>query len=178
MYRLSNLTTDDTGKIGLNRDPISSNKIVLSPDVYDGIAGVGSVLIRYFKVTKNNKYLHLVNKITNSLNIHFTMFPGYMRGLSGIVNFHLDVYSFTRNKLNLDIARRLASNFYLYEDRVKKGLYAGEQLIRLSNDYFTGSIGVTSTLARLYEINTHNDCNQNFFLDQYYMNLGSEVYEK
>lgn len=122
------------------------------------------------------RLFYLVCKYCISQNINFK----YIKNMKMYRLSHDKSYSreTAGNKLNLDIARRLASNFYLYEDRVKKGLYAGEQLIRLSNDYFTGSIGVTSTLARLYEINTHNDCNQNFFLDQYYMNLGSEVYEK
>lgn len=174
-YDLSNLIIDEDGNLGLNREGENSNKEVLSPYLYDGLAGLGSVVIRYYKVTKDKKYLDIVEAITKSLDINFTIFPSYMRGLSGIIHYHLDVYQFRKSENSRRIAKKLIDNLFLYEDKEYPGLYAGEQLFRLSNDFSTGSPGITTAIVRYLDSLSGIGMNNNFYLDEFYLEMMDEI---
>ena len=174
-YDLSNLIIDEDGNLGLNREGENSNKEVLSPYLYEGLAGLGSVVIRYYKVTKDKKYLDVVEAITKSLDINFTIFPSYMRGLSGIIHYHLDVYQFRKSENSRRIAKKLIDNLFLYEDKEYPGLYAGEQLFRLSNDFSTGSPGITTAIVRYLDSLSGIGMNNNFYLDEFYLEMMDEI---
>lgn len=155
--------------VGIKRNFENNGRIVNSPYIYDGIAGVGSVAIRLFLITRNQRYLEIIKKIVLSCDYRMTLFSGYMRGMAGIISFLTDVIKYTSNEYIKIKARKIIDQFeicmklhIITHDKDK--YFLGEQLYKASCDYSTGSSGIV--LQLYYNQNYSNMTNPNFFLDE------------
>ncbi|QHW38010.1 protein kinase/lanthionine synthetase C family protein [Staphylococcus ursi] len=164
----SNMIRDED-YLGIKRNFEKNGRIVNSPYLYDGIAGVGSVAIRLFLVTKDKKYLEIIKKIVLSCDYKITLFSGYMRGMAGIISFLTDVVKYINDENLILKAREIVSQFEtcMKLHIINKGEYKhflGEQLYKASCDYSTGGAGI---ILQLYYNQNHKSMNNpNFFLDE------------
>lgn len=161
---LDKLEYTDGKILGFIRGDISKEESVYSPYIYDGLAGLGAVLIRI----NYQKYKKLIKEIAYSILGNLTAQTSYMRGISGIGDFLLDYYILSGDEnIKEELTRicRFISTFLISDKYLP-----GEQLYRNSFDLFTGSAGVLLFLTRLNEIQKDNlALNKNpFFLDDYY----------
>lgn len=135
---------DEQGLLGFDALEYNQKKTnVFSPYVHNGLAGIGMVAIRYYIVTKDEKYLNVVEDIVENIShITVTLFPGFFRGMCGIICFLQDCVLFTENEL----AKRTMKNmmkqmelFFVKDDN--KLLMLGDELFRVSDDLATGLTG-------------------------------------
>jgi serine/threonine protein kinase len=128
----------------------SKDSGIFSPYWRYGNAGIGSVLIRFYAILKSQRYLEFADKAARYAAGKFAGFPGQFMGLSGIGEFLLDMYRFTGDQKYIHEAQRVASGVLLYAVPKPHGTaFPGEELIRLSTDYGTGSAGIGMFLQRL-----------------------------
>lgn len=155
---LVKLVTFEDGYIEFNGNPEESTDTPIhSPYVHNGIVGVGYVLLRYYAITKNNRYYDLINQIIDSCNFDITLFPGYLRGLSGIMNFLQDCVIYINSDKAKVILKRMYKVIMIFKVHLNDTIgFAGDNLLKISNDLFTGSSGVILTLHREVEKNTKN----------------------
>jgi serine/threonine protein kinase len=117
-----------------------------------GGAGVGSALIRFASMLGDARYRLLAEKAGNSALTKYAVFPGQFSGLSGIGEFLIDLYRFTGQQKYLDGAFKIAEGVLLFQiDRPEGIAFPGEELLRVSTDYGTGSAGIGMFLLRLVE---------------------------
>lgn len=162
------LVLNENNSMSLPRGVVGGLENVQSPYLYDGSAGVGCVLLRYYIVRNDQDLLEKIHKISLDSMRKYTAFPSLMRGLSGLGNFMLDCYQF------LGIDKYLSYAFTIYRgikvfamEESDTISFPGEQLYRISHDYSTGGAGILLFMERLKNINK-NPFNFNFFLDHYY----------
>lgn len=130
----------------------STNNPILSPYWRYGAAGVGSVLIRYYQELGDERYRDLAHRAARYVSSKYVVFPGQFVGLSGMGEFLLDMAHLTDDRQYLDEAWRLAEGIRLYRIEKPEGLaFPGEEVLRISNDFGTGSAGVGHFLLRLLE---------------------------
>ena len=119
-----------------------------------GSGGIGSTLIRFFSVLGDTRYRELAEKIANHAATKYAVFPGQFAGLAGIGEFLIDMFHFTGEQKYLDDAFRVAEGVLLFQIRRPEGVaFPGEELLRISTDYGTGSAGIGMFLMRLLEPN-------------------------
>ena len=117
-----------------------------------GSGGIGSTLIRFFSVLGEERYRALAEKVANRATTKYAVFPGQFAGLSGIGEFLIDMFHFTGEQRYLDDAFRVAQGVLLFQIRRPEGIaFPGEELLRISTDYGTGSAGIGMFLQRLLE---------------------------
>lgn len=115
-----------------------------------GSAGIGSSLIRFFSILEENKYKFLAEKAAKSAFSKFTVVPSQFEGLAGIGEFMLDMFQITKNEYYLKKAYEIADSILLYKIEKPEGIaFPGSYLLRISNDYGTGSAGIGLFLNRL-----------------------------
>ncbi|KOU10483.1 MULTISPECIES: protein kinase/lanthionine synthetase C family protein [Streptomyces] len=125
------------------------------PSVEAGAAGLAKVLLRYGDLAS-------ARTVLRGLDLRYAARPGYARGLSGVADALLDAAEFTGDPSyretalrQLDFVRRV----FLFEPAERFGLrdaagrpllgVPGEDLLRCSTDYLTGSAGVLRVLHRV-----------------------------
>jgi predicted Ser/Thr protein kinase len=135
-----------------------------------GTAGIGSVLIRFFAITRDERYKQLAIKAARYLAHRYTLMPGQFNGLSGIGEFFIDMYRHTRDPLYLEKAGWIARRALLFavEERIGTA-FPGEELLRISNDFGTGGAGIGMFLSRLARLRPHP------FLDGFEYHLESRI---
>ena len=117
-----------------------------------GSSGVGSALIRFSSILGDNRYRVLAEKAGNHAVTKYAIFPGQFAGLSGIGEFLIDLYCFTGKQKYLDDAFKVAEGALLFQIKRPEGIaFPGEELLRISTDYGTGSAGIGMFLRRLLE---------------------------
>lgn len=122
----------------------------LSPYWRYGNAGIGSVLIRFFEILKEDRYKAVAEKAARYLALKYAVLPGQFIGLSGIGEFLIDMYYFTEDRRYIDQAFKVAEGVLLFQIKRPQGVaFPGEELIRISDDYGTGSAGIGMFLLRL-----------------------------
>jgi len=130
--------------------PRSAADAWISPYWRFGASGVGSVLIRYAAAVGDERYRILAEKAARYVAVRFTVFPGQFVGLSGVGEFLLDMYHFTQDSSYLRDAWRLAEGVLMFHVQRPQGiLFPGDELVRFSTDYGTGSAGIGLFLLRL-----------------------------
>lgn len=124
----------------------------MSPYWRYGNAGIGSVLIRFYAILQDQRYLTLADKAARYATSKFAGFPGQFMGLSGMGEFLLDMYRFTGCTHYRDEALKIAAGVLLYAVPEQQGTaFPGDELMRLSTDYGTGSAGIGMFLRRLLQ---------------------------
>lgn len=132
--------------------PRSASELWLSPYWRFGASGVGSVLIRYASALGEERYRILAEKAAQYAAMRFTTFPGQFVGLSGVGEFMLDMHYFTGEGTYLKEAWRLAEGVLLFQARRPQGIvFPGDELVRFTTDYGTGSAGIGLFLLRLLQ---------------------------
>ena len=76
--------------------------------VLTALAGVGTVLLRYFKLLNNDRYHSILEKIYVDTDRAYSVFPGRFLGLAGLGGFLLDLHEFTGEQKYLDSAHAAA----------------------------------------------------------------------
>ena len=90
--------------------------------------------------------------IADSIADQYTSQVGMFLGMAGLGSYFLDLFAITRNEKYLQQGHGFARKIMLYQVPVEKGIaFPGENLIRLTNDYGTGSAGIGLFLHRLQE---------------------------
>ena len=126
-----------------------------------GSAGVGVCLLRYHKVTPEERYTTTLERIFLDTDRKYAVFPGKFMGLAGIGDFILDMYRFTGRRAYLESAHKIARGLMLFKLEKSGGVaFPGDRLLRISCDYGTGSAGVGLFLHRLLA-----DASSDFMLD-------------
>lgn len=128
-----------------------------------GSAGVGTTMLRYYRLLGEKKYRDMLELIYFDTTRKYTLFPGLFSGLAGLGEFLLDLHRVTNESHHFDAAYRVAAGISLFKIEKKQGLaFPGDMLRRISCDYGTGSAGVGHFLYRL----THREEEGAFNLDR------------
>lgn len=149
-FVLSHARPMDEGHLSIPRGAVGSFENVVTHYWQDGTAGVAGVLARFWKYTGNVLYSDTLKRLAPDTFRKLTIFPGLFLGLAGLGNFLVDAYDFTGDKKYLEEAYRVASGVLLFSIHKPTGIaFPGEQLLRISTDFGTGSSGIALFLHRL-----------------------------
>ena len=133
----------------------------------EGTAGVTTTALR-FLASREDPGLRaaVVENLADSARKYANM-PQLFHGLAGLGNVLLDAYEFSGEARYLDEAWRAGEGVLLFAvERPDGGVaFPGEQALRASADFATGSAGVGLFLQRLVEAAPGGRTNFNFVLD-------------
>lgn len=128
----------------------SNKEATRSPYWRYGSSGIGSVLIRFYKILGDEEYKKLAYKTAKFVEKKISIFPGFFIGLTSFGEFFLDMYWVTKDFQFLKEAHAIARRILLFQIREQGGIaFPGEELVRISTDYGTGSAGIGLFLNRL-----------------------------
>nr|MDJ0837961.1 lanthionine synthetase C family protein [Acidobacteriota bacterium] len=115
-----------------------------------GSAGIGMTLIRFYKVLGEQRYLDLARDAAVYPGQLYSVLPGLFSGLTGIGEFMLDLHMVTGEEKYKDSARNMADKANLYSVSHAGGrAFPGDELLKLSADFCTGSAGIAQFFRRL-----------------------------
>jgi serine/threonine protein kinase len=115
-----------------------------------GGAGIGTIALRFHAALGDERYLQMARKIARSLEGGYTVFPTNFSGMAGIGNFFVDMHRRTEEKGYLEEARRFVDRVMLFALEKPSGIvFPGEELVRISTDYGTGSAGTGMFIHRI-----------------------------
>jgi hypothetical protein len=98
----------------------------------------------------DRRYKDILDKIYLDTNRKYTVFPGFLTGLSGLGEFLLDVYQYIGDTSYLEAAYRVADGIMLFKIEKEWGIaFPGNGLQKICCDYGTGSAGIAHYLHRL-----------------------------
>ena len=83
---------------------------------------INFVLLRFYKVLQDVKYLRWLKASKRYINIRFTATPGLFLGLSSIGESFLEIYRFLHDKEDLEIAKEIAENITMYSIKRDNGI--------------------------------------------------------
>lgn len=143
------------------KDTISSKPSY--PYFMVGSAGIISVLLRYYVITKQDSFLNEVLEMLPSIHLKYSISPTLFTGLAGLGNILLDCYQFLGDEIYKEQAYDIAEGIDLYKVCLNDGLlYPDNQITKLSTDFGNGTSGIILFLNRLIG-NKSNFC---FYLDE------------
>lgn len=115
-----------------------------------GGAGVTSTLIRFFRILKEERYLHLARRGARGCGTFFSAAPHLFEGLTSMGESLLDVFQVTGDPQYLKLAHQKAMQTLLFRiDRPEGTAFPGRYLLRISHDYGVGGAGIGLFLHRL-----------------------------
>lgn len=128
----------------------SENEPLIYPYWRIGGAGVGSICLRFHAALGEERYLQVARRLAHTLRGKYSAFPSNFSGMVGIGNFFLDLALRTGEEQARDEARRFLDRVMLFAlERPSGVVMPGEELLRLSTDYATGSSGLGVFVHRL-----------------------------
>lgn len=117
-----------------------------------GAAGVASVALRFHAVLGEPHYLEQARAIAASLVGNYSVFPTNFLGMVGLGELFVDLHQHTGEESYRTEARRFVDRIMLFALERPEGLvFPGEDLVRVSTDYGTGSAGTGLFIHRLLE---------------------------
>jgi hypothetical protein len=132
-----------------------------------GTAGVVTTLVRYQATTGDERLTQWVDRLVPDLVRKYAVLPQLFHGLAGIGNALLDVAELTGRTELLAEAARLAEGVLLFAiDRDEGIAFPGEQAMRETGDYATGSAGVALFLDRIGRAGTGRRTNGDLIVDE------------
>ncbi len=132
----------------------------------EGTAGVTTVALRYLAVSPDRALRDAVREQLQDSCRKYAVLPQLFHGLAGLGNVLLDAFELTGERRWLHEAWRTAEGVLLFTVRRPEGLvFPGEQALRESTDFATGSAGVGLFLNRLDRARPGGRTNFNFVLD-------------
>ncbi|MCU1255617.1 MAG: hypothetical protein JWM83_1916 [Candidatus Angelobacter sp.] len=127
----------------------SQSSLPLYPYWRFGSAGVGSAVLRFYKVLGDEKYGSMLARIFIDTDRKYAVFPGRFMGLVGLGDFLMDMYDFTGEHQYLASARRVGEGLMQLKVERSGIAFPGDWISRLCCDYGTGSAGVALFFSRL-----------------------------
>ena len=132
----------------------------------DGSTGVCTALLRYISVLGEKSDKAMLEALMGDTKRDKTAFPTLFTGLAGLGNLQLDAFDFTGDPKYLSSARYITRGIYRFQIHKPHGIaFPGEQLLRISNDFGSGSAGIACFLHRLQHAEKRLP-NFNFMLDE------------
>ncbi|MFD3532754.1 class III lanthionine synthetase LanKC [Streptomyces sp. NPDC058664] len=132
-----------------------------------GSAGVLTALIRYLAVRPDDGLHQWLGPLVDNVHHKYAVFPQLFHGLSGLGNVLLDVGEFTGDPQYRDAAWTVAEGVLLFRIDCPEGAgFPGEQAVRESADFATGTAGVALFLDRLIRSEAGPAGNFNFVVDE------------
>jgi hypothetical protein len=127
-----------------------------------------TTLARYLTVTPDDGELRgWLAPLVGNVSHKYAAFPQLFHGLAGMGNALLDVWCLTGDGCCLEAAWRTAEGVLLFRvDRPEGVGFPGEQTVRESADFATGTAGVALFLDRLLGSGTGRCDNFNFVVDE------------
>jgi len=123
--------------------------VINFPYFMHGSAGIGAVACRFARLRNGARYLPWVHEIAHGVDMKWTIFPALAHGLSGIGEFNLDAHAATGDARYLHRARDNARTVQWFRIDTAGGIaFPGRMLLRVSNDWATGSAGIGLFLLR------------------------------
>ena len=158
------------GRLRMPRATADSNDLrhqkVYSHYWSDGSAGVCTALLRYISVFGEKSDKEMLEPIIADTTRDYTAFPTLFTGLAGLGNLQLDAYDFTGDPKYVSAARYITRGLLRFQINKPDGIaFPGEQLLRISNDFGSGSAGIACFLHRLQYAEKRLP-NFNFMLDE------------
>ena len=117
-----------------------------------GSVGIGTVLLRYARLTETERYRQLLGAIQVAASRKYAIFPNRLFGLAGLGDFLVDMADHDIDAERcLEAARGVAAGILLFRlDKGSAGVaFPGADLWKISCDYATGSAGIALFLDRL-----------------------------
>lgn len=117
-----------------------------------GSVGVGAALLRYWQVTRADRYLPPLHGIKTVASRKYAIFPNRAFGLAGLGDFLVDMANAGIDEEEcMAAARSVASGIMLFVlDKGAEGVaFPGADLWKISCDYATGSAGIALFLHRM-----------------------------
>ncbi|MGM0843912.1 MAG: class III lanthionine synthetase LanKC [Bacillota bacterium] len=162
-FEISQLDFNDQNILSVRRGSLENPEKVLTHYWQDGSAGVLATILRFWYVSKSDFLMAIIRDLIPDVSRKYTAFPNLFNGLTGLGNTLLDAYQFTKDEEYLSAAYRVAEGVLLFKVTDKDKVYfPGEQLLRISCDFGTGSAGIALFLDRL----VNKKRNFNFTLDE------------
>ncbi|TCO62282.1 class III lanthionine synthetase LanKC [Actinocrispum wychmicini] len=146
-YELNQLTPRGGSGIGL---PGHADHPLLEPYWERGSSGFGGVLARFCRVTGDERLRPTLDHLVSCTLQGTAVYPGLVNGMSGIVNFALDCRHLLGGDSYRDLAAGMAEGVLAMACPQPEGLaFPGHGLLRYSNDFASGSMGIALVLDRL-----------------------------
>lgn len=128
------------------------------PDWYEGTAGVGTALVRFWHVTREERYRDLLERIAPDAARTYAAAPGLFHGMAGMGNFLLDLYQFTGQPIYLQQAQHAGQTTALFGVNRGSGIaFPGRNATQLTMDFGTGTAGIALLLHRLAHADERSD---------------------
>lgn len=141
---------------------LNEDSDTVTPYWRHGSAGVGAAVLRYHLITGNPMFREVLDRIVVDADRKYAIFPSRFFGLAGLGDFFLDMAHFNHGPAYVDSAWKAADGVLLFKLERPQGIaFPGEQLMRISCDYATGSAGIGLFLHRLL-----HRCPAPFMLDE------------
>ncbi|WP_033825653.1 class III lanthionine synthetase LanKC [Kitasatospora sp. MBT63] len=132
----------------------------------EGTAGVTTTVLRYLAARPDAELLAVLPRLLADSARKYTVLPQLFHGLAGLGNVLLDAGELLHEERWFAEARRVAEGVLLSRiDRPQGVVFPGEQALRESTDFATGSIGVALFLDRLRHARPGGRTNFNFTVD-------------
>ncbi len=130
-----------------------------------GSAGIGRVALRFYKLLREDRLRSILERVFIETDRKYAVFPGQFQGLAGLGEFSLDLFDLFGETRFLLGAEKAARGIMLFRVERNGVAFPGNQLVRLSCDYGTGSAGIALFLNRFL-----GRQNSNFMLDSLFSN--------
>ena len=131
----------------------------------DGTGGVCTTLLRYLSVFGEDSDKTMLEQLMPDVTSDHAAFPTLFTGLAGLANVHLDAFDFTGDTKYISSAFYVTKGLLRFQIEKPDGIaFPGEQLMRISTDFGSGSSGIALFLHRLRHREKHPG-NFNFILD-------------
>ncbi|GKQ40599.1 class III lanthionine synthetase LanKC [Streptomyces sp. A012304] len=128
-----------------------------------GASGVGTALVRYCRVTGEDRLRSVLERLLRSRAGGLSVSPGLFTGMAGMANFGQDCADLLGLSEGRAIAVRACAAIASLACEQPEGIaFPGEGFVRFSTDYATGSAGIALTLHRVHA----GGGNFNYTLDQ------------
>jgi hypothetical protein len=115
-----------------------------------GSAGIGSVALRFHAALGGERYIRMARRIARHLEGAYSVFPTNFFGMAGFGNFFVDMHHHTGEEGYREEARRFVDRIMLFAIEKPAGIvFPGEELLRVSTDYGTGSAGTGLFIHRI-----------------------------
>jgi hypothetical protein len=122
---------------------------VLSPYWQSGSAGVGTVVLRYWRLLGGAYYWSILERIFVDVDRKYAVLPGKFMGLAGLGDFLMDMCEATGDARYLQSAYKVAEGILHFKVERRGIAFPGNSITRLSCSYGNGSAGIAAFLNRL-----------------------------
>jgi tRNA A-37 threonylcarbamoyl transferase component Bud32 len=138
------------GSVGFPRVSHGDSASVVYPYLEHGAAGVATVALRLYHVTKQPALLAFLNRVNVGVAQRYTIGAGLGAGLAGLGNYLLDGAQFLGDSSLRELAGRCATGLLVFQVRRSSGIAVPARLGgTVSCSYLEGAVGVALFIDRL-----------------------------